>query len=69
MNARDLSKRLRQYVIQLTNEQRQIIEQGVRENEGIQDSARLKFELEMRNKIGKIPGKLDHATIVAYHVR
>ncbi|CAF1052436.1 unnamed protein product [Adineta ricciae] len=69
MNARDLCNRLLQYVIQLTNEQRQIIEQGIRENEGIQNSARLKFELEMRNKIGKIPGKLDHATIVAYHVR
>ncbi|CAF3054573.1 unnamed protein product, partial [Rotaria sp. Silwood2] len=69
LNAFDLCNRLLQYVIRLTDEQRHIIEQGVRENEGIQGLARNQFEIEMRNKVGKIPGKLDHASIVVYQVR
>ena len=69
LGALDLCSRLLQYTIRLTDEQRQTIEQGLRENEGIEDSARRKFELDMRDKVGKIPGKLDHATLVAYQVR
>ncbi|CAF0999657.1 unnamed protein product [Rotaria sp. Silwood1] len=69
LNALDLCNRLLQYVIRLTAEQRHIIEQGVRENEGIQGSARNQFEIDMRDKVGKVPGKLDHASIVVYQVR
>ncbi|CAF3463624.1 unnamed protein product [Rotaria sp. Silwood1] len=69
LNALELCNRLLQYVIRLTAEQRHIIEQGVRENEGIQGSARNQFEIDMRDKVGKVPGKLDHASIVVYQVR
>ncbi|CAF4206907.1 unnamed protein product [Rotaria sordida] len=69
LNALDVCNRLLQYVIRLTDEQRHTIEQGVRENEGVQGLARNQFEIEMRNKVGKIPGKLDHASIVVYQVR
>ncbi len=69
LNAIDLCNRLLQHVIRLTDEQRRTIEQGVRENEGVQGSARNQFEMEMRDKVGKIPGKLDHASIVVYRVR
>jgi len=69
LNALDLCNRLLQYTIRLTEELRQIIEKGVRENEGIEGSERNRFEIEMRDKVGKIPGKLDHASIVAYQVR
>ncbi|UJR08694.1 hypothetical protein I4U23_012952 [Adineta vaga] len=69
MNARELCNRLMKYVLRLTDELRQTIEQGVRENEETEGSDRSKFELKMRNKVGKIPGKLDHASIVAYQVR
>jgi hypothetical protein len=69
LNAFDLCNRLLKHVIRLTDEQRYTIEQGVRENEGVEGSARNRFEMEMRNKVGKIPGKLDHASIVVYQVR
>lgn len=69
LSAFDLCNRLLQYVIRLTEEQRQVIEEGLRENPGLKGSARTEFEIEMRNKVGKIPGKLDHASIVAYQVR
>ena len=69
LSAFDLCNRLLQHVIRLTEEQRNIIEQGVRENEGVEGVARNQFEIDMRNKVGKIPGKLDHASIVVYLVR
>jgi len=69
LSAFDLCNRLLQHVIRLTDELRYTIEQGVRENEGVEGSARNQFEMEMRNKVGKIPGKLDHASIVVYQVR
>lgn len=68
LTAMDLCQRLIQHVTRLTEEQRRTIEQGVRENEGVEGSARREFEAEMRNKVGKIPGKLDHASIVVYRV-
>lgn len=69
LNAKDLCNRLLQYVIRLTEELRQTIEQGVRENQGVEGTARQQFETEMRNKVGKIPGKLDHASVVVYKVK
>ncbi|CAF0780981.1 unnamed protein product [Adineta steineri] len=69
LTALDICNRLLQYVIRLTDEQRQIIEKGVRENEGIEGLERNKFEMEMRKVVGTIPGKLDHASIVTYQVR
>jgi hypothetical protein len=69
LNAFDLCNRLLQHVIRLTDEQRRTIEEGVRENEGVEGSARNQFEIEMRDKVGKIPGKLDHASMVVYQVR
>jgi hypothetical protein len=69
LKALDLCNRLLQHVIRLTDEQRRTIEEGVRENEGVEGSARNQFEIEMRDKVGKIPGKLDHASIVVYRVR
>ncbi|CAF4406693.1 unnamed protein product, partial [Rotaria magnacalcarata] len=67
LSALDICNRLLQYVIRLTDEQRQIIEQGIRENQGVQGVAKDRFEMEMRDKVIKIPGKLDHASIVVYH--
>lgn len=67
--AMDLCNRLVQYVIRLTDEQRQIIEEGVKNNQGIEGLDKRRFETEMRNKVGKIPGKLDHASIVVYKVK
>ncbi|CAF1655447.1 unnamed protein product [Rotaria magnacalcarata] len=69
LSALDICNRLLQYVIRLTDEQRQMIEQGIRENQGVQGVAKDRFEMEMRDKVIKIPGKLDHASIVVYHVR
>lgn len=67
--AMDICNRLIQYVIRLTDEQRQVIEDGVRNNQGIDGIEKRQFEIEMRNKVGKIPGKLDHASIVVYRVK
>ena len=69
LHAIDLCNRLLQHVIRLTDEQRRTIEDGVRENDGVEGTARNQFEMEMRDKVGKIPGKLDHASIVVYKVR
>lgn len=69
LNALDLCNRLLQHIIRLTDELRQTIEQGIRENDGVEGAARIQFETEMRNKVGKIPGKLDHASIVVYKVK
>ena len=69
LNASDICHRLIQHISRLTEEQRRTIEEGVRDNEGVEGSAKQQFESEMRSKLGKIPGKLDHASIVVYKVR
>jgi hypothetical protein len=58
-----------EHVIQLTNEQRQTIEHGVRENQAVTGSARIQFEKTMQGKLEKLLGKLDHTSIVAYLIR
>jgi hypothetical protein len=69
MNALHICHCLLQHVIRLTDEQRRTIEQGVRENKDIDDVERNAFELDMHDKVRKLPGKLDHASIVAYQVK
>jgi hypothetical protein len=64
----DLCHRILQYVLRSTGEQLQTIEQDIRENQGVQGSARVQFELEMHEKVEKSSEKLDHASIVAYRV-
>ena len=67
-SAFDLCQRLVDGVVRLTDEQRRTIEQGVRENKDVEGVARRQFENDMRVKVGKIPGKLDHASIVVYQI-
>lgn len=69
LKASDLCHRLMQHISRLTEEQRRTIEEGVQKNEGAEGSAKQQFEMEMRTKLGKIPGKLDHASLVVYKVR
>lgn len=67
--ALDLCNRILQYVIRLTEEQRQIIEQCVRELDGLEGAERQKFELQIKDKVVKLPGKLDHASLVVFQIR
>jgi len=69
LNAYDLCDRLIQHVVRLTNEQRSTIEKGIREHKDVEGNERKEFEQKMRDIIIKIPGKMDHATIVVYKVR
>lgn len=68
LGAAGLCHRLVDQVVRVTDEQRRTIEEGFRENQGMTSLAERQFEIDMLEKVKKTPGKLDHASIVAYQI-
>ncbi len=68
ISAQETCAILIEHVLKLTAEKRDILEKGMLEASTIDEEEKQKFQAILREKVQKLKGKLDHASIVAYDV-
>ena len=69
ISAQETCAILIEHVLKLTSDKRDILEKGMLEAANIEnDEEKARFQATLREKVLKIRGKLDHASIVAYEV-
>lgn len=69
ISAQETCAILIEHVLKLTAEKRDILEKGMLEASTItNEEEKQKFQAILREKVQKLKGKLDHASIVAYDV-
>lgn len=56
------------HVLKMTSQKRESLENGLAEASKLNEEEKLKFQADLKERIQKIRGKLDHASIVAYEV-
>ncbi|XP_067942623.1 PP2C-like domain-containing protein CG9801 isoform X2 [Watersipora subatra] len=66
ISSKELCLALTQHIVSLTSQKRLVIENPVYYNRRYKAKERRKIEDTIRNTIRTLPGKLDHATVVAY---
>jgi hypothetical protein len=69
LSAQETCAILIEHVLRLTCNKRELLEKGLLEASKLSSSEeKLKFQASLREKVQKLRGKLDHASIVAYEV-
>ena len=68
ISAQELSGALLQHVLTLTDTKRKVLENPELYGKKLRAKERKRRDSEIVSKMSKAPGKLDHATIVAYEV-
>ncbi len=68
LTARRTCKLLVDHVIKVTAQKRGILENGLLEAASLEESEKAKFQASLKEQALRLRGKLDHASIVAFHV-
>ena len=68
LSAQEACAILIEHVVRLTAIKRDILEKGILEASSLKEEERQKFQASLREKVQKLRGKLDHASIAAYEV-